>query len=150
MNEKNSATCVQHFAQTPFLISVWFCDQFQFGAFLDQVRRKPWPSHYRLRYKKMKKGELLHTSISKITARSRHRNPRCHECLLDERPGPTPQRNLNLCIPRKGIARPQSQFSHSFLCLALLFSCIRIGRPIRGIYKSLTETCYIYKLLVWL
>ena len=25
----------------------------------------------------------------------------------------TPQRNLNLCIPRRGIARPQPQFPHS-------------------------------------
>jgi hypothetical protein len=28
----------------------------------------------------------------------------------------TLQRNLDLCIPRKGIARPQSQFPHSCVC----------------------------------
>ncbi len=29
---------------------------------------------------------------------------------------PALQRNLNLCIPRKGITRPQSQFPHSCVC----------------------------------
>ncbi len=58
------------------------------------------------------------------------------------------QRNFELCIPRKGIARPESQFPHSCVCersiyfprLVHLFSCCRIGRPIMGIHKSLTET----------
>jgi hypothetical protein len=57
------------------------------------------------------------------------------------------QTNLNLCIHRKGIALPQSQFPHSCVCLfpgsVHIFSCSRIGRPIRGIlyiYKSVTET----------
>ncbi len=49
----------------------------------------------------------------------------------------TLQSNLDLCIPRKVIERPQSQFPHSL-------SCSRIGRSIRGIYKSLTET-WIYR-----
>jgi hypothetical protein len=49
------------------------------------------------------------------------------------------------CIPRKGIARPQSQFSHSGVCERTIhifpgsvhiFSCSRIGRPVVGIYKS--------------
>ncbi len=52
----------------------------------------------------------------------------------------TLQRNLNLCIYRKGIAWPQSQFPHScvyersmysFPRSAHLFSCSRINRPIR-------------------
>ncbi len=60
----------------------------------------------------------------------------------------TLQRNLNLCFPRKGIARPQSQFPHSCVCERSRYSHVRptyfpacrIGRPIRGIYKLLTET----------
>jgi hypothetical protein len=47
-----------------------------------------------------------------------------------------------------GTVRPQSQFSHSCVCERIciiprsvyLFSGSRIGRPIVGIYKSLTET----------
>ncbi len=34
-------------------------------------------------------------------------------------------------IPRKGMARPQSQIPHTCVCV---FSCSRIGRPIVGIY----------------
>jgi hypothetical protein len=49
----------------------------------------------------------------------------------------TLQRKSHLCIPRKGIARPPSQFPHS---CAHIFSGRRIGRPIMGIYKSLTDT----------
>jgi hypothetical protein len=63
------------------------------------------------------------------------------------------QRNLDLCIPRKGIARPQFQFPHSCVCersicfhvRAHLFSCSKICRPIRGIFKSLTKT-WMYEL----
>ncbi len=58
-------------------------------------------------------------------------------------------RNFDLWIPRKGIARRQSQFPHAFVCERLyahdrsvhLFSCSRQYRqtPILGIYISLTE-----------
>ena len=62
------------------------------------------------------------------------------------------QINLNLCIPRKGIARPQSQFPHSCLCARFMYSqdqstklhifpCSRIGRLILEIYKYLTDIC---------
>jgi hypothetical protein len=59
----------------------------------------------------------------------------------------------HLCIPRKGIARPQSQFPYSCVCeryiyifprLVHIYTCSRIGRPILGIYKSLTDT-WIWK-----
>ncbi len=52
-----------------------------------------------------------------------------------------------LCIPRKGIARPQ--FFHLNVSVSDLyiprigphiFSCSRIGRPIVGIFESLTNT----------
>ncbi len=47
------------------------------------------------------------------------------------------QRKSHLCFPRKGIARPQSQFPHSCVCERFyifpgsvhIFSCSRIGRP---------------------
>jgi hypothetical protein len=51
--------------------------------------------------------------------------------------------------PRKRIARPQSQFPQSFMCMwaiyifprsVCLFCCRRICGPILGIYKSLTDT----------
>ncbi len=57
----------------------------------------------------------------------------------------TLQRNLDLCIPRKGIARPSPNF-HIHVSVTDLyvqstyFPASRIGRPIKGIYKSLTET----------
>jgi hypothetical protein len=52
---------------------------------------------------------------------------------------------LDLYIPRKGIARPRPQFPHSWVCERSIysiptfgpptvFSCSRIGRPIKGIY----------------
>jgi hypothetical protein len=56
------------------------------------------------------------------------------------------QRNFDLCIPRKGIARPQSPFPHSFVCersifprSAHLFSCSSICRPIPGIYINRSQ-----------
>ncbi len=63
------------------------------------------------------------------------------------------QRRCDFCIPRNQTARPQSQFPHSCICerftifppWVYLFSCNRIGRPIVGICKSLTET-WMWKL----
>ncbi len=66
----------------------------------------------------------------------------------------TLQWKSHLCTPRKEIARPQSQFSHSCACERFIYSqewvhrCIflhRKGRPIVGIYKSLTDT-WMWKL----
>jgi hypothetical protein len=37
----------------------------------------------------------------------------------------TLKRNLNLCVPRKGIARPQSQFPHSCVRERILYSHVR-------------------------
>ncbi len=57
------------------------------------------------------------------------------------------QRNFDLFIIRKGIARPQHQFPRSCVCERSIyshvrsnFSCSRIRRPIRGIYLSLTTS----------
>ncbi len=63
------------------------------------------------------------------------------------------QRKSHLCIPRKGIARPKSQFPHSCVFERFIYSqdqstyfpASRIGRPILGIYKSLTDT-WMWKL----
>jgi hypothetical protein len=59
----------------------------------------------------------------------------------------TLQRISHLCIPRKGITRPQSHFPRSCICERFIYSqdrstyfpASRIGRPIVGIYKSLTD-----------
>jgi hypothetical protein len=64
----------------------------------------------------------------------------------------TLQQKSHLCIP-EGTARPQTQFPQScvyewFIYSQLsvhLFSCSKIGRPIMGIYKSLTDT-WMWKL----
>ncbi len=61
------------------------------------------------------------------------------------------KRKSHLCIPRKGIVRPQSQFPHTCVCERFIYSqdrstdfvCSRIGRPIVGIYKLLTDTDFI-------
>jgi hypothetical protein len=60
------------------------------------------------------------------------------------------QRIFHLCIPRKGIARPQSQFPHSCVCERFIWSaCLFCGRKICGpiveIYESLTDT-WMWKL----
>ncbi len=72
---------------------------------------------------------------------------------IDANPTPlyyvyTLQRKFHLCIPFLGIARPQPQFPHSFVCehlysprIGLHISSSRIGRPNVGIYKSLTDEC---------
>ncbi len=69
----------------------------------------------------------------------------------------TMQRKSHLCILRKWIARPQSQFPHSCVCeqftvymysqtgSVCLFCCRKIYRPILWIYKSLTDT-WMWKL----
>ncbi len=57
-------------------------------------------------------------------------------------------RKFETNIPRKGIARPQSQFLHFMWLLEIyilpqsvcLFCWRKIGGPILGIYKSLTST----------
>ncbi len=46
----------------------------------------------------------------------------CAKCLILNC---TLQRNFELCIPRKGIARPQSQFPHSCVCERFLYSHYR-------------------------
>ncbi len=58
----------------------------------------------------------------------------------------------HLCIPFLGIVRPQPQFPHSCVCerlysprIGLHISSSRIGRPIVGIYKSLTDA-WMWKL----
>ncbi len=59
----------------------------------------------------------------------------------------TLQRKSHLCIPFVGIVRPQPQFQHSCVCERFIYSprigphisSRRIGRPIVGIYKSLTD-----------
>ncbi len=63
----------------------------------------------------------------------------------------TLQRKSHLCVPRKGLARPQSQFPHSCVCerfifpgLIHIFSCRRICKLIVGIYcinHSQTHEC---------
>ncbi len=61
----------------------------------------------------------------------------------------------HLCIPRKGIARPQSQFPHSCVCWIFpgsihTFSCSRIILPtmdIKMFRKSLIMLCFCFKFL---
>ncbi len=43
---------------------------------------------------------------------------------------PTLQRNLNLCILRKGIARPQPLFPHSCVCERSILYISMFGQPI--------------------
>ncbi len=53
----------------------------------------------------------------------------------------TLQTRSDLWIPRNETARPSSQFLHSCICersVHLLF-CSKVGGPIVGIYKSLTD-----------
>jgi hypothetical protein len=65
------------------------------------------------------------------------------------------QRKSYFCIPFLGIARPQSQFPHSWVCegfniprIGPHIFCSRIGRLIVGICKSLTDT-WMWKLGLW-
>jgi hypothetical protein len=64
---------------------------------------------------------------------------------------PALQRKSHLCVPFLGIARPQPQFQHLCDCerfvsrIGLHISSSRIGRPMVGIYKSLTDT-WMWKL----
>ncbi len=67
------------------------------------------------------------------------------------------QRKSHLCIPFLWIARPQSQFTHSCVCVRFIYSQDRstyfpaaewIGRSIMGIYQSLTDT-WMWKLRLW-
>ncbi len=64
----------------------------------------------------------------------------------------TLQRQFRLYIPFLGIARPQPQFTHSRVCGRFIYSqdrshisSSRKGRPIVGIYNSLTDT-WMWKL----
>ncbi len=76
--------------------------------------------------------------------------------VLASTPGSTLQRNFDLCIPRKrncAASFPISTFMclwaiYIFLPLVHLFSCSRVGRPIVGKYKSLTET-WMQELGLW-
>jgi hypothetical protein len=59
----------------------------------------------------------------------------------------TQYRKFETNIPRKGIARPQSQFPHSgvseqfiYPTIGLPVCCRKICGPILGMYKSLTDT----------
>ncbi len=66
------------------------------------------------------------------------------------------QGKSHLCIPFLGIARPQFRNFHIHVSMSDLYiprisphiSCSRIGRPIIGIYKSLTDT-WMWKLGLW-
>ncbi len=60
-------------------------------------------------------------------------------------------RKSNICIPRKGIARPQFQFLFMFLWAIYIFpgsvhifGCSKIDIPILEIYKSLTDI-WVYR-----
>ena len=56
----------------------------------------------------------------------------------------TLQRKSHLCVPRKGIARPQSQFTHSCVCERFIYSHNRV-LPIllqENIWPDLGNTVY--------
>jgi hypothetical protein len=53
------------------------------------------------------------------------------------------QRNLNLCIPRKGIARPQSQFPHSCVCERSVYSHNRSAYFLQQIRQTYRRILYI-------
>jgi hypothetical protein len=66
--------------------------------------------------------------------------------------------HLHVCILRRGIARPQSQFPHSSICERFIYSIHRIGPHIflqqksqidpGNIYKSLTDTWHKQRFLL--
>ncbi len=81
--------------------------------------------------------------------------PVASHCKMQLYPEPTLQRQFRLYIPFLGIAWPQPQFPHSCVCERYVFlyiprigphiSSSRKGRPIVGIYNSLTDT-WMWKL----
>jgi hypothetical protein len=88
----------------------------------------------------------------KSNSRDRRRDPRSRRQFMGRGLQATRQRKSHLCIPRKEIARPQSQYQihvsvsdlYIFPRLVHIFSCSRIGRSIvriQYINRSKTHEC---------
>ncbi len=99
-----------------------------------------------------KHGNLLHSLAWPICLMgSSHGRVSKHKIKTTPQmiPALTLQRQFRLYIPFLGIARPQPQFPHSCLWAIYIFpvyiSSGRTGRPIVGIYNSLTDT-WMWKL----